>query len=155
MVREVKGCLSLLGNSRQPNSKQREYSVIEIGGQVLQNIIISTKLDNFLSRGLSWDGECILFLTNNFILAVTTPDGKTYCDPEDGFAAFIVIGLVGVFVVLGAFALFEQNSSASGLLVLCVGALLIWAAYDATKKILANNSFLKSLKVNSGAIEIK
>lgn len=154
MIREVKGHLTLLGNSKGLNSK-REYSVIEIGDQVLQNISISTKLDNFLCRALRWDGQCVLYLVNDSIFALTTPDGKIYCNPENGYVFDILLGVIGAFAVLYGFELLGRDSSAFGLLVLCVGALLIWAAYDGTRKILAYNSFLKSLKVNSGAIEIK
>lgn len=157
MVREVKGCITLLGNSKQGiNSKSRDYSVIEIGGQVLQNITISTKLDNFLSRGLRWDGECVLYLVNDNIFALTTPDGKTYCAAHEvGYVLDILLGVIGAFAVLGAFGLFQENSSASGLLLLCVGGLFLWGSYYAFKHDRAYNGFLKAFKLKSGAIEIK
>lgn len=156
MVREVKGCITLLGNSKQGiNSKSRDYSVIEIGGQVLQNITISTKLDNFLSRGLRWDGECVLYLVNDNIFALTTPDGKTYCDTEEGYIFEALLGVVGTFAVLYGFELLGRDSPAFGLIVLCVGGLLLWTSYRTIKKTRAYNGFLKSLKLKSGAIEIK
>lgn len=154
MIREVKGQLTLLGNSKGLNSK-REYSVIEIGDQVLQNISISTKLDNFLCRALRWDGQCVLYLVNDSIFALTTPDGKTYCDPKDGYIFESLLGGVGAFIVLGGLALFEKDSSASGLFALCLGGLILWASYGTINKTRAYNSFIESLKLKSGAIEIK
>lgn len=155
MIREVKGHLTLLGNSKASYANQREYSVIEIGGQVLQNISISTKLDNFLSRALRWEGQCVLYLVNDIIFALTTPDGKTYCDPEDGYILYVLMGLLGAFVVLGGLALFEKDSSAGGLFALSLGGLIMWAAYGTIKKTRTYNSFIESLKLKSGAIEIK
>lgn len=155
MVRELKGHLTLLGNSKGLNSKRREYSVIEIGDQVLQNISISTKLDNFLCRALRWDGECVLYLVNDIIFALTTPDGKIYCDPEDGYIFEILLGVVGAVAVLYGFELLGRDSPAFGLLVLCVGGLILWASYGTIKKTRVYNSFLESLKLKSGAIEIK
>ena len=154
MIREVKGHLTLLGNSKGLNSK-REYSVIEIGDQVLQNISISTKLDNFLCRALRWDGQCVLYLVNGSIFALTTPDGKTYCDPEDGYIFESLLGVVGTFAVLYGFELLGKDSPALGLLVLCIGGLILWASYGTIKKIRAYNGYLKSLKMKSGSIEIK
>lgn len=155
MFREAKGHLTLLGNSKGLNSEKREYSVIEIEGQVLQNITISTKLDNFLSRALRWDGECVLYLVNDTIFALTTPDGKTYCDPKDGYIFESLLAVVGAFAVLYGFELLGRDSPAFGLLVLCVGGLILWASYGTIKKIRAYNGFLASLKLKSGAIEIK
>lgn len=154
MVREVKGHLTLLGNSKGLNSK-REYSVIEIGDQVLQSISISTKLDNFLRRALKWDGQCVLYLVNDIVFAITTPDGKTYCDPKDGYIFESLLGVVGVFAVLYGFELLGRDSPAFGLLVLCVGGLILWASYGTIKKTRTYNGFLESLKLKSGAIEIK
>ncbi len=158
MVREVKGHLTLLGNSKS-TSTQREYSVIEIGGEVLQDISISTKLDNFLSRSLNWDGECVLYLVNGVgvIFAVKTPDGKTYTDPEDGFfwpAAWFVVfafaALAGLAAALGQ----RGADSFFGWVWLIIGAVAALTLYKEIAARRSNNSHIQALK-EQGAIEIK
>lgn len=159
MAREVKGQLTLLGNSKLVNSTRREYSVIEIGSEILQEATISTKLDNFLSRALTSDGDCVLYLVSgmNFIFAVKTPDGKIYTDPEAGFfwpaAWFIVfafVALAGLAAALGQ----RGADSFFGWVGLIVGGAAAFTLYKEMAGRRATNSRIQALK-EQGALEIK
>ena len=159
MDREVKGTLTLLGNSIKSNSTQREYSVIEIGGQVLQDIKISTKLDNFLSRALTWDGECVLYLVNGMglIFAIKTPDGKMYTDPEDGIfwpAAWFMVFALTALGGLGVGVFGRGGDSFIGWLWGVPGTVAALTLYKEIKARNTNNRRIQALK-EQGAIEIK
>ncbi len=157
MFREAKGHLTLLGNSKGLNSEKREYSVIEIEGQVLQNISISTKLDNFLCRALSWDGECVLFLAHDYVYALTTPDGKTYTDLEEGifwpaawFIVFAFAALAGLAAALGQ----RGFDSFMGWVWAIFGAFAALTLYQGIAGRRSKNSRIQALK-EQGALEIK
>lgn len=57
----VEGQLKKLGNAAIRNDRTR-YSLIEIGDQIITNVLVSNKLDNFLSDGLKTDAPTKLWI---------------------------------------------------------------------------------------------
>jgi len=85
----------MLGNATLVN-KFTTYSVIEIGNQLLQHVVVPNTLDNFLGRALHQPGDTRLFMSNLTLLGVGLPDGKLYCYPgrSDLGLLFCILGIL-------------------------------------------------------------
>lgn len=95
-MKKISGNLTLLGDSITSGA-MTNYSVIEIGDQVLQKIKVPRGLDNFLTRALSQIGVTTIYLNGKVLLGVTLPDGKTYCyDAKVWKITFVIFILVGL-----------------------------------------------------------
>jgi hypothetical protein len=90
----IEGSVTLLGNATIAN-KVTTYSVIEIGGQIVQKVRVPTSLDNFLTRALNQDGTSKLFLRGKLLVGVQTPEKKIYCYKANAFAGLFLC-IVGV-----------------------------------------------------------
>lgn len=91
-MKEYQGELHMLGDASASKS-MTNYSVIEIGGQVLQKIKVPGGLNNFLSKSLRQDGDTTLYLNGKVLLGIKTPEGKLYCYDAKAWKLFL-IGLV-------------------------------------------------------------
>ncbi len=72
-----KGIISMLGNASILNAAT-QYSIIDIGGNVLQNYVISNSLDNYLQKACSTGTEVTIWISGKFIYGVEFPDGKIF-----------------------------------------------------------------------------
>jgi hypothetical protein len=90
----AEGNIVLLGNAKISNTATT-YSVIEIGDQILQKIVVPNSLDNFLSRALAQQGRSKLYLSRKVLCGVETPDGKVYCYKAKPISGLIMC-IVGI-----------------------------------------------------------
>lgn len=77
-MRVVEGSLTMLGESVSSRAITK-YSLIEIGGHVLQKIKVPDGINNFLPRALNQTGNTTLYLSGSMLLGIKLPDGKIYC----------------------------------------------------------------------------
>ena len=90
-MRVVEGRLTLLGNSTM-DSKQRIYSVIQIGDHLLQKIYVVNAMDSFLQQSLNQPGTTRLHLLGKFLMGVQLPNGKLYCYSNNMIWPLVVMG---------------------------------------------------------------
>ncbi|MFT7724003.1 MAG: hypothetical protein QM788_14440 [Roseateles sp.] len=91
-MKEVVGSLNLLGNATINSKNGRHtYTTIEIGENLLQNIIVERSLDNFLERALNLGGKVKLYLLDKYLVGVELPDGKLYYQQSRNLKMFFIL----------------------------------------------------------------
>ena len=96
---EYQGELTVLGDAVS-NGAMTTYSIIEIGGAVLQKIKVPSGLNNFLPRALNQNGKTTLYVNGKVLIGVKLPDGKLYCYDAKVFKIlWYILILVGLPVV--------------------------------------------------------
>lgn len=79
-MKEVTGQLKMLGSGSVTHgnvgSSFVKYNTIQIGNTILQKIVTSQSLDDFIRKGLGH--EVTLFLNKNMLVAVKLQDGQVY-----------------------------------------------------------------------------
>lgn len=79
-MKQVTGVLKRLGsaNSTRGNigSSMIKYNTIQIGNEVLQKVVTSQSLDDFLTQGLGQ--EVTLFLNKKMLIGIRLQDGQIY-----------------------------------------------------------------------------
>lgn len=119
------GELTLLGDAQFGPNGVRQYSVIEIGGNVYSKFRAPAGINTFLEKAVYTNGPTTLYVEGNFIYGVTTPEGKTYCWKKEPFGSLFllvlgVIGLpfmgIGLIFIIGAMKELSINGGSNFLL---------------------------------------
>lgn len=95
-----KGQIKMLGKSSN-EKKHSTYSIIEIGDNILKNIVVSDELDNFLSRSLNSKGESTLYLNYKALVGIKSPDGKLYCQNIGMYKIILLSVFCAAFIAVG------------------------------------------------------
>ena len=106
-MREVKGVLKMLGSGSISHgtvgSSFVKYATIEIGNTILQKIVTSQSLHDFVERGMGKD--VILFLNGKMLIGVKLPDGKVYYWKRSFllflYGVILSLFLLGFAIVIG------------------------------------------------------
>lgn len=95
-MKEVKGNLTNLGTARVTSDHHTTYSVIEIGNQVLTDVQVNDKLETFLKKAYSQEGETTLYLSmkGGAIAGIRMPDGHFYTISGYRTKTAVIIGLI-------------------------------------------------------------
>lgn len=59
-MERIEGVLEALGNATVFQSGGCRYSVVEFAGRIIQGLVVTQGLDNFLQRGLTHKGSFVL-----------------------------------------------------------------------------------------------
>lgn len=97
---EITATLKSLGASSS-DGQDTKYSVVEIGDTLLNNVRISTSLDNFLRKGLNRD-EITIYATgrSNGVIGAVRLDGKTYVAAPFMNRFILVLGIaLGIITI--------------------------------------------------------
>jgi hypothetical protein len=105
-MKTYQGFLRELGQATvNSRNKSVEYTYIEIGDQMINKITSFSGLDSKLNNAL---GKSItLHVNGNYLVALTTEDGKTYCTEKFGFMPWlatlicVVMGALFSVVIIG------------------------------------------------------
>lgn len=85
-MKTVEGVITMLGNATIRSGAVNSfttYSIVEIGGVILKNVVVNNKLDNFIERALKGAEPVRLSLmkpsvVHTAIAAIEFADGKRY-----------------------------------------------------------------------------
>lgn len=122
---KITGELTLLGDAQFGPNGVRQYSVIEIGGNVYSRFRAPAGINTFLEKSVYTNGPTTLYVEGNFIYGVTTPEGKTYCWKKEPFGSLFllvlgIIGLpfmgIGLIFIIGAMKELSINGGSNALL---------------------------------------
>jgi hypothetical protein len=124
-MEKFEGVLTKLGNATV-NKNAYKYSVIEIGGQIIQNKYISNGLQNYLQEGLTSGLPTTLWIRGKIIVGVKVEGGGAYFSRyklgvNDWIILlisvplmFVIIGFLGVALFIGKLiGVFFLNSAIS------------------------------------------
>ena len=100
-----------------------KYSLIQIGNQVVSDVSVSNKLDNYLTDGLNTQASTKLWISRKEILGVQVADGQRYYSKTPGSIYFSVC-LLG-FVSLIALA----TDYRAGAAAIVFAALVSWYGF--------------------------
>lgn len=99
-MKEITGVLKTLGSgsTRHGNvgSSIVKYNTIEIGDTLLQKVVSSQSLNDFVERGLG--KEVTFFLNGNMLIGVKLSDGKIYYWKRS-FALFLYSVILSIFLL--------------------------------------------------------
>lgn len=111
-TKEITGVIKMLGNSSTQNQNYTNYSLIEFDdGTVVQSVLVSNRMDNFLRTSLASGANTKLFLQGRRLYGAVF-DGKAYVD-RIGYQSPI---LSIIFMLIGL-----------GLCVVLIGIFIVWA----------------------------
>ncbi|OCK49014.1 hypothetical protein BA766_03215 [Stenotrophomonas maltophilia] len=122
---KITGELTLLGDAQFGPNGVRQYSVIEIGGNVYSKFRAPAGINTYLQKAVYTNGPTTLYVEGNFIYGVTTPEGKTYCWKKEpiGSLFLLVLGIIGLpfmgiglIFILGAMKELSINGGSNALL---------------------------------------
>lgn len=99
-----KGVISMLGNANVFNAAT-QYSVIDVGGNVLQNYAISNGLKNYLEQAYSTGTEVTVWISGKFIYGIEFPDRKIFYSKfkVPGKILFLLVLSIPLMVILVGF----------------------------------------------------
>ncbi len=114
-MKTYQGILRELGQAKADQlSKTMDYTYIEVGDQMIKNAKVFGGLDGKVNNAL---GEPVtLHVDGNYVVAMTTQEGKTYSSEKFGAATkmtvwvLILINIPFVFVLIGIPFLFRGVS---------------------------------------------
>jgi hypothetical protein len=105
-MKTYQGFLRELGQATvNSRNKSVEYTYIEIGDQMIKKITSFSGLDGKLNNALA--KSITLHVNGNYLVALTTEDGKTYCTEKFGLMPWlatlicVVMGAVFSVVIIG------------------------------------------------------
>ncbi|MDD4942492.1 hypothetical protein BDD18_3275 [Acidovorax temperans] len=109
---EHEGVLKMLGNAKIYPLGHR-YSVIEFDNKIFTDVLVPTKLDNFLQRGLETNKPIKVWIMKMGFGNKTIPcfelDGKKYCSAPFGFGdLFFMTFLSLIFLLVSLFGDFPS-----------------------------------------------
>jgi len=125
------GRLKKLGVA-QAGTGQKKYSLIEIGDNVVQNVVVGNKLDNFLDDGLQTIEPTKLWtipmgIMGTGLVAVQVESGKKYVSAPFSFSGvFFVFGLTALFGLIAIFSGMGKGVPYMGALLLAFSG---WTFY--------------------------
>ena len=100
---EHEGVLKMLGNAKIYPLGHR-YSVIEFDNKIFTDVLVPTKLDNFLQRGLETNKPIKVWIMKMGFGNKTIPclelDGKKYSSVPFGFGDIFFMALVALIFLL-------------------------------------------------------
>jgi len=100
-MKEVTGQLKMLGSGSVTHgnvgSSFVRYNTIQIGTTILQKIVTSQSLDDFIQKGLGH--EVTLFLNKNMLIGVKLQDGQVYFWKRSA-GLFLMSILVSLFMLV-------------------------------------------------------
>lgn len=124
-MKEITGVLKTLGSGsvRHGNvgSSFVKYNTIEIGENILQKIVTSQSLNDFVERGLGQ--EVTLYFNEKMLIGVQLPDGKIYYWKRS-FLLFLYGVILSIFLL--GFAISIGVSSGNIIIPLLVAVGLIF-----------------------------
>jgi hypothetical protein len=124
-MKEITGVLKTLGSGSTRHgtvgSSFVKYNTIEIGDTLLQKVVTSQSLNDFIERGLG--EEVTLFLNGKMLIGVKLLSGKIYYWKRS-FLLFLYSVIVSIFLL--GFAITIGNASGNFIIPLLVAAVVIY-----------------------------
>ena len=110
-TREVTGVVKMLGNSTVHNLNYMRYSLIEFeDGSIVDSVLVSKRMDNFLERSLKGNVKTTLWLRGSRLVGLIV-DSKAYVDRE----GYQPIAMSIIFILIGL-----------GLCIYVIGIQIVW-----------------------------
>ena len=122
---KITGELTLLGDAQFGPNGVRQYSVIEIGGNVYSKFRAPAGINTYLQKAVYTSGPTTIYVEGNFIYGVTTPEGKTYCWKKEPIGSVFLLALgiiglpfmgIGLIFIIGALKELSINGGSNFLL---------------------------------------
>ncbi|MDE1145009.1 MAG: hypothetical protein PW843_00095 [Azospirillaceae bacterium] len=118
-MKQISGRLTMLGDSIV-KTNQCDYSLIKIGNNILQSVVVPSGINNFLD--VHNDGETTIYYVDPFlfrkvIVGIGLPSGEKYCMGPGFFTSVMLLLCSIILIPLLGFGLLFLPTAVGSLVV--------------------------------------